>query len=511
MILDFMESTADNKSIHDKFGFIRIDDSLGAREMVPNKIASITGRQRKVLFITPHAALDVFSKSKIRVAVPHIPYLSLATLAGTVLQCHHDARILDLSISPQPQEDLMKEIRSYQPDVVAITCTTALFPEAKQIADVVLKELPNVTLLTGGAHPSNEPIRVLEESKFDMAIFGEGEMTLADIIMGKPLNEIPGISYRHKDRIFINQTREFVQNLDELPFPAWHLYDLSKYRTPRLTGRKNPVGAMETSRGCPYLCTYCNKGVFTIKWRGKSAQRVVDEMEYMLKCGFKEIHIWDDMFSTDRDRAKKICDLIIQRGLKFPWNIYNGIRVDSVDQELLNKLKQAGCYRVSFGVESGNQRVLDGIKKGIQLEQAKNAFAMAKKANIETMGFFMLGLPDDTEETMQETIEFASQLQPDIPKAGILMPLPGTPLYKEWVEKGIIKNFNWDEFVFHAPAKVYKHPNLDYQTTFKYYNKFYSQLMLNPKFLFNRLIRDIKTGDLPWDIYYFVKTLRYGW
>jgi anaerobic magnesium-protoporphyrin IX monomethyl ester cyclase len=182
-----------------------------------------------------------------------------------------------------------------------------------------------------------------------------------------------------------------------------------------------------------------------------------------------------------------------------------------VDEELLHKLKRAGCYRVSFGVESGNQRVLDGIKKGIILEQAKHAFALAKKAGIETMGFFMLGLPDDTEETMQETIDFAAELQPDIPKVGILMPLPGTPLYQEWVEKGIIKNFNWEEFVFHAPAKVYQHPNLKYETVFRYYNKFYSQLMLNPRFLFQRLIRDIKTGDLPWDIYYFAKTLRYGW
>jgi hypothetical protein len=169
--MGFLSLYAMAQDIHDKFGFIRIDNSLASQEAVPNKLSKIIGRQRKVLFITPHAALDVFAKSKIRVAVPHIPYLSLATLAGTVLQAGHDAQILDLSISPHPQEDLMKEIRSYQPDVVAITCTTALFPEAKQIADVVLKELPNVTLLTGGAHPSNEPIRVLEESKFDMAIF----------------------------------------------------------------------------------------------------------------------------------------------------------------------------------------------------------------------------------------------------------------------------------------------------------------------------------------------------
>jgi radical SAM superfamily enzyme YgiQ (UPF0313 family) len=217
------------------------------------------------------------------------------------------------------------------------------------------------------------------------------------------------------------------------------------------------------------------------------------------------------MFSTDKQRAKDICDMIVARGLKFPWNIYNGIRVDSVDQELLHKLKAAGCYRVSFGMESGNQKVLDGIKKGITLQQGREAFAMARKAGLETLGFFMLGLPDDTEETMQETIDFAKSLEPDIPKAGILMPLPGTPLYREWVEKGIVQSFNWEEFVFHAPAKVYKHPNLTYEKVFAFYNKFYKENMLNPRFLFRRLIRDIKTGELPWDIYYFIKTMRYGW
>jgi radical SAM superfamily enzyme YgiQ (UPF0313 family) len=498
-------------NIHDKFGFIKIDNSLACKENVPNKLADIMNEKRRILFVTPHAALDVFNKSKIRVAVPHIPYLSLATLAGIVLQKGHDAKILDLSISPQPKLDLENTLREYQPHAVAITCTTALFPEAKQICDIALKEVPRAFMMTGGAHPSNEPIRVLHESKFDAAIFGEGEITLSDIVMGKPLNEINGLSYRHKGEVFINQTQEFIQNLDELPLPAWQLYDLSKYVTPRLTSRKNPVGAMETSRGCPYVCTYCNKGVFTIKWRSKSAKRVVDEMEYMLKCGFKEIHIWDDMFSTDKQRAKDICDMIVARGLKFPWNIYNGIRVDSVDQELLHKLKAAGCYRVSFGMESGNQKVLDGIKKGITLQQGREAFAMARKAGLETLGFFMLGLPDDTEETMQETIDFAKSLEPDIPKAGILMPLPGTPLYREWVEKGIVQSFNWEEFVFHAPAKVYKHPNLTYEKVFAFYNKFYKENMLNPRFLFRRLIRDIKTGELPWDIYYFIKTMRYGW
>ncbi len=174
-------------------------------------------------------------------------------------------------------------------------------------------------------------------------------------------------------------------------------------------------------------------------------------------------------------------------------------------------MKKAGCYRVSFGVETGSQEILNRINKGITLQQIRKAFNIAKEAGIETIGFFMLALPGDTKESMEQTIKFAKELKPDIPKVGITIPFPGTVLYNDWQSKGIIKSKNWEEYNYHSPSKIYNHPNLDWDTITKYYKKFYRELYLNPDFISRRFIRGIKNGELLSDMFYFLKTLRYGW
>jgi radical SAM superfamily enzyme YgiQ (UPF0313 family) len=209
-------------------------------------------------------------------------------------------------------------------------------------------------------------------------------------------------------------------------------------------------------------------------------------------------------------RAKEICREIITRKLKLSWSLYNGIRVDKIDKELLELLKKSGCYRISIGVESGNQQILNNIHKGTRIEDIKKVFKLAKEVGIETLGFFMIGLPGETEETMQDTINFALKLK-TLPKLSILMPLPGTPIFEEWDKKGYILSKHWPDYIFHLPHKVYKHPNLDWETINKYYNLFYRKTMLSPGFIWRRLIRGIKNGDLFYDAYYFLKTLKWGW
>ena len=192
-------------------------------------------------------------------------------------------------------------------------------------------------------------------------------------------------------------------------------------------------------------------------------------------------------------------------------NFQNGIRVDRVDEELFHKMKKAGCYRVSLGVESGNQEILNKIKKGINLEQLGKAFKLAKKAKIETIGFFMVALPGDTKETIGQTIEFAKELKPDIVKIGITIPFPGTELYNQLDSQGLIKSKDWKYYNYHNPNKIYNHENLSWEEIYAARKNFYKQIYLTPGFIYRRIIRGIKTGEIFYDIFYFLKSLKYDW
>jgi len=455
--------------------------------------------------------MKVFEKTKVAVAVPHMPSLSLAVLAPLLLESGHEVEILDLGMSANPIKDLVRALKLFSPDYVGVTFSTPLFYQMKEIVNKVKSYDKKIVTIGGGPHVSALPKQTLQDSRLDIGVVGEGEFSLLDVVSGKPLKSINGLCFKKDKKIFLNPVREPIKNLDDSPFPAWNLFEIKKYKTPGLTSRKNPVGPIETSRGCPFGCMYCSKSVFGRTFRAKSVKRIVDEIEYMLDCGFKEIHVMDDGFSNDMKRAKDICDEIVRRGLKFPWNLINGIRVDRVDRELFTKMKKAGCYRVSFGIESGEQKILNEINKGTNLNQIKTVFRLAEKAGIETLAFFMIALPGDTEESIKKTIRFAKELEPDIIKVSITMPFPGTPLFYNWNKMGLIKTKDWSRYYYHTPDAVYNHPNLGWKTIYKYYNLFYREVYLNPEFITRKFLKDLKNGRIFFDIFYFLKTLRYGW
>ena len=284
------------------------------------------------------------------------------------------------------------------------------------------------------------------------------------------------------------------------------MFSLDKYKNSRISSRKNPVGLIETSRGCTFQCNFCNKLIFGSKYRAKDPKRVVDEMEYMLKCGFKEIHIIDDNFTQDIDRAKEICIEIIRRNLKFIWSSFSGVRVDMVDYEFFKLAKQSGCWQVAFGIETGDQNVLNKINKKITLSQTEKAVKLAKKAGLNTFGFFMLALSGETENSMKHTIEFAKRLPLDIAKFDICIPYPGTNYYKELDLAGRIKSKNWSKYICHQlDEPLFDHSNLDWATIKKYYKKAFREFYLRPRYFIRRFIRSLIMGDLVYDICYFLK------
>lgn len=469
--------------------------------------------KKRILLICPHSAIEVFKESKISVVIPRIPYISLAALAGVLLKDGHSVKILDLSISENPFEDLINTLEGFQPDFAGITFTSGLSKEAGELATQTKIFNNSIKTIAGGAHSSIFPREVLEKYDFDFAVFGEGENTLLELVAGNDLLTIKGLAFKDSQgKIIVNEARELIEDLDSLPYPAYYLYNAKNYHSPKVTSRKSPVAAIETSRGCPYSCIFCSKHIFQRKFRAKSAKRVVDEMEIILNLGYKEIHIWDDCFSADLNHAKEVCDEILKRKLKFYWNIYNGIRVDRVDEELLRKLKEAGCYRISFGIESGDQSILDHAKKGVTIEQIRNAVKLVKKVKIEALGFFMIGLPGETPQTINKTIALAKELDLDLIKIGIATPLPGTEFFNEWETRNLIRSHDWADYVLHTKKRIADYPGLEGKNIFQYYDLFYKEIYLKPHFIWKRFARGVKTGEIFYDIYYFLKIfLKFNW
>ena len=455
----------------------------------------------KVLLMNMPSTIKVYGESALKGIMAPRPLLSMAELAGSVLYAGGDCKILDLQTSDNPYKEIDDSIENYKPDYVGLTFTTLLFNEAKEISEYIKKSYPKIKIISGGVHPSIYPEQILKETSSDIVVFGEGDITLQEIVKGKPLKSIKGLMYKMKNnKIVKNPSRELIKNLDDLPMPAWHLFNAKIYMNPKAVARESPVGTIGTSRGCVFGCTYCNKSVFGRRFRAKSVKRVVDEFELLLKNGFKEIHVWDDMFATDLKRGKEICDEIIKRGLKFSWQLECGVRVDCVDKEFFEKCAKAGCYKVAFGFESGNNKVLQSINKGTTIEQGRNAARWAKEAGMETTGFFMLGLPGDTIETMEETINYACSLDLDYAKATILVPFPSTPIFDYFEEKGLLKTKDWSKYNFHTPSKVYSHPSLSWEVLEKYYDKFHKRFYFRPSYIIKRFIRSFKRGELLDDI-----------
>lgn len=444
----------------------------------------------------------IYNQTSMKGVAPNTPPLSLACIAGSLLKNGHEVKIFDFNLYEENGDfELLETFKKFNPNFVGITFVTPLIREADRVCRIIKKINNNIIIIGGGPHCSSFPESALKETYLDIAIIGEGDFTINEIVENKDFSLIKGIAYKSNGKIIVNERKTFIEDLDTLPFPAHNLYEINKYKTPSAIARNNPVAWVETSRGCLFGCVYCNKSCFGRTFRVKSPERVVEEFMKIKEMGFKEIHLTDDGFTTDMARAKKICDLLIEKKVEIAWSTITGIRVDKVDFELLNKMKKAGCYRVYFGIESGNQKILNNIKKGIKLEQVPKAVNMAKKAGLEVAGYFMIGLPGETEETMQDTIDFAKSLKLDLAKISITIPLPATEMFNELESKNLIKTHEWENFKFYsAPSMIYDHPNLSWETIEHYYKKFYRTVYLNPRFILKRIVLSFRNKTIMEDI-----------
>ena len=459
--------------------------------------------------MNPPSAIDVYSDSKIRVAITSAPFVTLGALAGAVLLDGHEVQVADLMIEARPMDAYRDKLSSWKPDYIGITFTTPLVSEAFSLAETAREILPHSLIIAGGVHASTLPEEVLENSRFDVVVVGEGENTLREICRGMELDSIKGTVFIKDGNVFKTPPRELIQDLDQLPMPAWQLYDLRYYRSPHIASRKNPVGYMETNRGCNHHCTYCSQNIFGHSVREKSPKRVVDEMFRMLELGFNDIHIKDNNFTADIERAKKVCRLLIERKFPAPWALPTGVNVHDVDREFFELASKAGCYQVAFGIESAVPEVLLKVAKRQDTDLMRKAVEMAHDAGLETVGFFMIGLPGDTEETIRETMKFACSIPLTYAKASMTLPFPSSALFRQIDREGRIKSKNWDIYNFHCTTEVWEHENLSWDTIRKYYGMFHRKFYFRPSYIWHRFFKDLRNGHL-WDDMKAVLTNNWG-
>lgn len=444
-----------------------------------------------ILLVNPPYA-DAYGK--MAALVPSYPPLGLAYL-GAVLS-DYNVKILDM---PQRSMDLKgfeKYVKNSDYNAILFTATTPTINTVGMLCKIVKQVSKDIITIVGGSHPTALPERTLDENEgIDIIVIGEGEITVKELIdfldNKKSLNKVNGICYRKNNKIIRTEPRSLIQNLDALPFPRHDLLKLDSYTYWSQHGKK--FAAIMTSRGCPQLCSFCSRGAFGNCFRRRSVENVMKEIKWLLEMGVDDIHIIDDNFTLVRESANKILDEIIKNYPHLYLALINGVRVDRIDKELIMKLKRANVYHLAYGIESGSQMILDSAGKGTTLNEITRAITLSKRAGIELIvGFFIIGLPGETEDTIRQTIAFAKKLRPDVVKFSTFVPFPGTKIYDDLKKAGRIKTENWREYgTYDVP--VFEHENLTSRQIIYWQRKAYREFYLSPG-IFPYMLKQIKTS-----------------
>lgn len=411
------------------------------------------------------------------------PPLGLAHLASALSEAGIAVKILDLVVFPYSQAMLQNVLERFQPQMVGLTAVTMTFDNAMGVIREIKHINQNIVTVMGGPHVTFCARDTLNKhSELDIIVLGEGERTIVDLSRAvdkdHDWNSVNGISYRKGSEICYTAQREPIADLDELPDPARGLLPLGRYRALGM-----PISLI-TSRGCPFKCIFCvGRKMVGSRVRYRSSGKVADEMEYLNTLNFHQINIADDLFTANRKHCLAVCDEIVKRRLKLRWTSF--ARVDTVSEEILTKMKAAGCSAVSFGIESGNPQILKTIKKGITREQVVEAVNMCRRAGVTPYASFILGLPGETPQTIKETMDFGEQLKELGLAFGfhLLAPFPGTEIRENSDQYGIrILTDDWSQY--HANRAVVETPAVDRQTL--------DEIVIGWEDEYNQLLADIK-------------------
>lgn len=381
------------------------------------------------------------------------PPFNVGYLASTLERQGHIVALFDGTLHNAGEEDYLAAVQSFSPDLIGVSVFSRGHGKAKRLV-AALKRRFDVRIVIGGPQVTAMPEAVIEDIGADFGVIGEGEETICELAsaLGAAngvFSGIDGLAYRQgSGGVVQNKPRGLIENLDSIPYPAWHLMPPSDYWiVPILaTAKSFPVAPIMTSRGCPFPCTFCASNItWKFRVRYRSPENVIGEMRLLRdKYGVREFLITDDNFTLNKNFAMSVCEGIIKEDLRVNWQCSNGVRVDTLSPELLRLMRKAGCYSVGLGIESGNQAILDRAKKKLDLRKVRKTLGDLKDAGIKSYGFFIFGFPGETRSSAADTVEFSLSNRLDRAWFNIMTPYPGSELFNEWIKKRSFKDIDWD-------------------------------------------------------------------
>lgn len=395
-----------------------------------------------------------------KVATGHeVPPQPLIYLGAYLRQNNFDCKLIDANALGLDTEETVNQILNVAPRCVGITSPTMLISTAARIAKKLKEKNRSIITIVGGPHITAVPEETMAlYPEIDIGVLGEGEITIIELLRSledkENLSFVKGVIYRGNGTLKTTPTRPFIKDLDMLPFPAWDMLpDILKYyqqsaaRIDRL-----PNISIVSSRGCPFKCIFCARNVFGNTTRTHSADYIIKMVKYLIKeYKIKSISFEDENFVIYKNRLVEFCNHIIEEKIDITWDCASN--VNAVNPEILSLMKKAGCWQINYGIESGSQRILDFIKKGTKLERIEQALRMTKEAGIMTKGYFIIGHPTETYESIQETIDFIKRIPLDIFQMSYMIPLPGAELYTIAERYGKFKN-DWDNMNIWTPLFI---------------------------------------------------------
>lgn len=456
----------------------------------------------KVLLLIPSTDLSKSYGTLKKFSNPQ-PSIGIAYIAAVLRENGYNVKVVDAYVNCYTLRDILHIIREYSPDVMGVSVLTPSADVVYEITRNIRIEFPQIKIVMGNMHASLFSEEILSNNYADIVVHREGELTMLEVCdafkNGNPLEDIRGISLKINGVITHTPDRPYMENLDVLPFPAWDLLQMDKYSTDPRTEIKRGAVEMQilATRGCPFQCTFCSSRTersLGMKYRMRKPKLVVDEMVYLHERYGSEVFAFMDLaFPLVRAHAVELCNEIINRGLNEKIKWFTECRVKPMDEELLKLLKMAGCVRVCFGIESGNDSILNLLKKNFTVEDVRNAVETAQRIGLQVDGMFMIGLPAETEATIKETINLAVELNIRYAIFNIFVPYPGCALWDVLMNQNKICFKSWSDFTsyptYSGGQPVYVPDGITHEKLMSLQRYAMRKFYLRPKFIYHELKR----------------------